>query len=247
MAFTQTFKQDGNIDYIGQGGSGAFEHSVTPPSYSASSSSSAQEVENEFTPSYIGPTISGDTVDMVDPNSGQITDVGPSSAEMDNGSYDYGSQYGTGYTSSTDVGTFMNNLIKEHASNRNEIGVDDANYWNMYLSNALEEYFINKQYDYAQSSADKANQFSHDEAVLSREWQEYYDKNSASWQMESLKKAGINPMLAFMNGSFNGGSASSVSATGSSASGSSGSSSGTEKSGALKILQILASLFKLFS
>lgn len=57
-----------------------------------------------------------------------------------------------------------------------------------------------QQQEAAQASADRAMQFEHDEAQLLRDWYDQQRSNSYQVAVEDMKKAGLNPALAFQQG-----------------------------------------------
>ena len=57
-----------------------------------------------------------------------------------------------------------------------------------------------QQQEAAQASAERAMQFSHDEAALARQWQEEMSNTSYQRAMQDMEKAGLNPVLAFQQG-----------------------------------------------
>lgn len=97
-------------------------------------------------------------------------------------------------------------------------GPNENSNTNMFF-NELAEYFLDKQYNYNQASADKAMAFEAEQARLSREWQERMSNTSYQRAVEDLKKSGINPILA-VQGLTGASTPSGAMASGSSASGS---------------------------
>ncbi|WGL31296.1 DNA pilot protein [Dipodfec virus UOA04_Rod_868] len=58
-----------------------------------------------------------------------------------------------------------------------------------------------KQMDFQAASADKAMKFNHDEAELSRLWQERMSDTAHQREIKDLQAAGLNPVLSAMGGS----------------------------------------------
>lgn len=61
----------------------------------------------------------------------------------------------------------------------------------------LMKQLIDKQYQFNESNALRAQQFEVEQAQKLRDWQEYMSSTSYQRAMADLKKAGINPLLAF--------------------------------------------------
>lgn len=57
-----------------------------------------------------------------------------------------------------------------------------------------------KQMEFQKQSAERAMQFNHDEAELSRKWQEMMSNTAHQREMKDLKAAGLNPVLSAMAG-----------------------------------------------
>lgn len=58
-----------------------------------------------------------------------------------------------------------------------------------------------KQMDYQTAANQKAMQFNHDEAELSRKWQEYMSSTAHQREIKDLQTAGLNPVLSALGGS----------------------------------------------
>lgn len=59
------------------------------------------------------------------------------------------------------------------------------------------KYFLDKQYEFNQASAERSMEFEREEAEKLREWQEMMSNTQFQRAMADMKKAGINPLLAF--------------------------------------------------
>lgn len=57
-----------------------------------------------------------------------------------------------------------------------------------------------KQMDFQRQSAQEAMKFNHDEAELSRKWQEYMSDTAHQREIKDLQLAGLNPILSAMGG-----------------------------------------------
>lgn len=68
---------------------------------------------------------------------------------------------------------------------------NDVNQWLDLMRN-----LIDKQYEFNQSNAIRAQQFEEQQAQKLRDWQEYMSSTSYQRAVEDLRKAGINPLLA---------------------------------------------------
>lgn len=75
-----------------------------------------------------------------------------------------------------------------------------------------------QQQEAAQASADRAMQFSHDEAELDRQWQERLSNTAYQRSMSDMKAAGLNPILMFSKGFSSASTPSGAAGTGSAAS-----------------------------
>ncbi|WGL31268.1 DNA pilot protein [Dipodfec virus UOA04_Rod_848] len=73
-------------------------------------------------------------------------------------------------------------------------GITEAN-------NAWSAEQAQKQMDFQAASADKAMKFNHDEAELSRLWQERMSNTAHQREIKDLQAAGLNPVLSAMGGS----------------------------------------------
>jgi len=59
----------------------------------------------------------------------------------------------------------------------------------------LVKYFLDKQYEFNQASAERSMQFESEEAQKLRDWQESLSNTQFQRAVEDMKKAGINPLL----------------------------------------------------
>lgn len=85
-------------------------------------------------------------------------------------------------------------------------------YWEAQNEAALQ------QQEAAQASAEKAMKFSHDEALLQRDWQEKMSNTAYQRAMKDMRAAGLNPVLMFSKGFSSASTPSGAAGTGSSAS-----------------------------
>lgn len=73
------------------------------------------------------------------------------------------------------------------------------NFYNHFKS--LIDKYLASQQEYNQGSADRAMDFEAEQARINRDWQEMMDNTRYQRAVEDMRKAGINPLLGFFNGS----------------------------------------------
>lgn len=175
MAFLKEKQPDGSYKYtITNSGS----NSGTSVYHSWKDYNSAHDVVVGSRPTSARVTSNSDS----ESSSGSSSSRSPSS-------YD---SFGSSVTPSVSSDPSMSEMMDKYLSTLRQLR-DENNTWSAAQAQ--------KQMDFQRQSAAEAMRFNHDEAVLSRAWQERMSDTAHQREIKDLQAAGLNPVLSAMGGS----------------------------------------------